>query len=80
MRLDRLIQNARIESRAAINEIMNRNGIPPYLMDGVLCEILADIRKIELDEFSVSSLQKRKEENNGDIHEQPSNDQVGDLR
>lgn len=62
-----LMQNARVETRGAITNIMRNRNLPPYLMDGILCEILADIRKMELDSFGYVAEPEKKEEQNGDV-------------
>lgn len=57
--LSSMIQSARVYIYDAVSQIMDKTGLPPYLMDGVLSEVLADIRKKELCEMSASVSYKK---------------------
>lgn len=42
------IKSARALVKNTLDQIMLKTGLPPYLMDLVVCEALSDIRKYEL--------------------------------
>lgn len=37
----------------AVGQVMNRTGLPPYIIDGILSSILSDIRQKELYDIGV---------------------------
>jgi hypothetical protein len=53
--LSTMVHNARVYINDAVTTIMKKTNIPPYLMDGIISEVLADIRKQELTELGVST-------------------------
>ena len=64
--LDIVMQNVRVKTRRCVFSLMNEHHFPPYLMDGVICEILADIRKQEMDELSIISAESHTKEEERD--------------
>ena len=42
------IKNARAYTKNAIEQIMVETGVTPPIMDLIVCEVLADIRKYEI--------------------------------
>lgn len=42
--LSLVLQSARMDMIKATNEVMGSYGLPPCLMDGILSELIADIR------------------------------------
>ena len=57
--LSTMVHNARIYMNDAVKAVMNETNLPPYLMDGIISEVLADIRRQELTELGVSSSDKK---------------------
>lgn len=57
-----VIQNARTIVNCAVNSLQKELGIPYYLIDGILSEILSDIRRKELAELSEQSLEEKRGE------------------
>lgn len=57
-----VIQNARTIVNGAVNTLQKELGIPYYLIDGILSEILSDIRRKELAELSGQSLEEKRGE------------------
>lgn len=57
-----VIQNARTIMNSAVNAAQKELGIPYYLIDGILSEILSDIRRKELAELSGQSLEEKRGE------------------
>ena len=58
------VQAARSYLKDAVAQIMDKTKLPPYLMDGIVCEVLADLRHRELCECAPMPVdaQKDKEE------------------
>lgn len=42
--LNILLQNAKMDMIKATNTVMQQRGLPPGIMDGIICSLLADIR------------------------------------
>ena len=40
-----IIENTKKEMRTAVNQVICQSGLPAYLIEGVLTEILAEVRK-----------------------------------
>lgn len=38
------LQNAKMDMIKATNTVMQQRGLPPCIMDGIICSLLADIR------------------------------------
>lgn len=52
-----------------VAQIMNNFGLPPYIMDGVICDVLAEVRKKELHDLGYIYMQENsqmKETENGE--------------
>lgn len=52
--LGKIVNDARVKTRQSVQAIAQENNIPSYIMDGIICEILADIRKQEMMYFYAS--------------------------
>lgn len=65
-----LVNQARGYLTDAVGQIMNRFALPAYIMDGLLSDILAEIRKKEIYDMSVinlkQSLKEHEEDENGE--------------
>lgn len=62
------INKARGLTLDAVGQIMNSTGVPPYVMDGILSSILAEIRQKEMYDLGVvySSLNETNNTEDGD--------------
>lgn len=52
-----------------VGQIMNNFGLPPYVMDGIICDVLSEVRKKELHDLGyiyMEESQKPKEEDDGE--------------
>ena len=56
--LNDLINTARFRLKSVVTDIVNETNMPAYLLDGIMCEMLSDIRKRELEEFYISVANK----------------------
>ena len=56
--LNDLINTARFHLKSVVADIVNETNMPAYLLDGIMCEMLSDIRKRELEEFYISVANK----------------------
>lgn len=54
--LSNLIQNARSFMNEAIADVIDKTRLPIYLLDGIISEILADIRRQELSEIKMNNM------------------------
>lgn len=45
-----MVRNARAYLNDSVDAIMQCCHLPPYIMDGLICEVLAELRKHELNE------------------------------
>lgn len=54
-----MVQSARYYMREAVEQIMSKTGLPTYLMDGVISEVLADIRKQELCDVGIQTTNEK---------------------
>lgn len=63
--LSAMIQSARGYMNDAVNQIMDKTSLPAYLMDGVISEVLADIRKREICEMGVTVPAQKEMNKNG---------------
>ena len=61
-----LVNQARGYLTDAVGQIMNRFALPAYVMDGLLSDILAEIRKKEIYDMSVINLQQTLNEQHGE--------------
>lgn len=56
------VQAARNYLKDAVAQIMDKTKLPAYLMDGVVCEVLADLRCRELCEYASCPAEVPKDE------------------
>ena len=56
--LNSLINTVRIRLQSAMSEIAAETNMPAYLLDGIVCELLSDIRKREIEELCISAANK----------------------
>lgn len=48
MSMEDRVKSARSLLKNVVQQIMLKTGVPPYMMDLVICEALADVRNFEL--------------------------------
>lgn len=73
MSLQDRVKSARSLVKNTIEQIMLKTGVPPYIMDLIVCESLADIRKYEIhwrDEENTPKPIESGDENAVDGHQQ----------
>lgn len=74
-----LVNQARGYLTDAVGQIMTRFALPAYIMDGLLSDILAEVRKKEIYDMSVinlkQSLNEHGEDGNGEHLSADQNDQ-----
>ena len=51
--LDLVIQTARKTISNAVDSVTKETGLPAYLIDGIISEIISEVRRKEIYEFSV---------------------------
>lgn len=56
--LNDLINTARFRLKSVVADIVNETNMPAYLLDGIICELLSDIRKQEIEELYISATDK----------------------
>lgn len=56
--LNDLINTARFHLKSVVADIVNETNMPAYLLDGIICELLSDIRKQEIEELYISATDK----------------------
>lgn len=59
-----LVNEARGYLTDAVGQIMNKFGLPAYIMDGLLSDVLAEVRKKEIYDMSVINM--KRENSNGE--------------
>lgn len=63
--LSTMVHNARVYLNEAVKKVMKETNLPIYLMDTIISEVLADIRKQELMEFGVSISDEKERHSDG---------------
>lgn len=49
--LNLVIHSAKADMLSAVNQIMQKYKLPAFLMDGIVCSALADVRQLETTEL-----------------------------
>lgn len=46
-----IIEKTRLEMRTAVNQVIQKSNLPAYLLEGIILDILADIRSQHISEI-----------------------------
>ncbi len=60
-----MIENARLKMRSAVNEVIKESSLPAYLIEGILVDVLSDIKSQHMAEL-VHDFSVMQEEKEGD--------------